>query len=62
MSVEIQYPHRHNPDETWDSICKKCFRTIANCKTESELADFEKAHVCNQPVVAEQDYYSIAQA
>jgi hypothetical protein len=59
MPAEIGYPHRLNRDGTWDSICKKCFHTIANCKTERELADFEKAHVCNQSTPAEHGYYFI---
>jgi hypothetical protein len=46
MSAEAKFPHRHNADGTWDSICKRCFNTVAHCETESELALHEKEHVC----------------
>jgi hypothetical protein len=41
------FPHKQNPDGSWDSICSECFRTIAKDKQESELAAIEKNHTCN---------------
>jgi hypothetical protein len=55
MPAETEYPHRRNRDGTWDSICKKCFLTVAHCKTESELAASEKTHVCNSSYLADRD-------
>jgi hypothetical protein len=40
------YPHRQNEDGTFDSICPKCFLTIAKSRAEIGLAESETAHVC----------------
>jgi hypothetical protein len=40
------WPHRLNPDGTYDSICPTCFRTIAHSSDENELARVENLHVC----------------
>jgi hypothetical protein len=42
------FPHRKNPDGTWDSICSDCFRTIARVKDPSDLELFERDHDCAQ--------------
>jgi hypothetical protein len=60
MSAETEYPHRRNRDGTWDSICTKCFLTVARCKTESDLAEFEKAHICNSAFLADRGHFSIS--
>jgi hypothetical protein len=44
------FPHRLNRDRSFDSICPICFATIANEKSESDLAEFDRDHVCD-PVV-----------
>jgi hypothetical protein len=36
------YPHRHNRDHSFDSICLKCLLTIANSRIEAELERQEK--------------------
>lgn len=41
------FAHRHNLDGTWDSICTKCFLTIASVWDETELLDHERGHDCN---------------
>ena len=41
------FPHRHNPDGTYDSICTKCFATIGTRETEEELVEIEAEHKCN---------------
>ncbi len=56
MPTGMEYPHRRNSDGTWDSICTNCFQTVAHCETESKLAQFEKAHVCDPSVLAELRY------
>jgi hypothetical protein len=37
--------HWRRFDWTFDSICLKCFATIANAKEEEELAEYERDHV-----------------
>ncbi|HKD84179.1 MAG TPA: hypothetical protein VKB58_05480 [Terriglobales bacterium] len=44
-----QYAHRRNSDETFDSICKECYLTVARAYRESDLLHLEFRHVC-QPV------------
>lgn len=40
---------RHRPENSGiiGSICLKCFATIARTRAEEDLAQFERAHVCN---------------
>ena len=40
------FPHRHNPDGTFDSICPWCFLTVSAKRNETELAGDESNHVC----------------
>jgi hypothetical protein len=47
MLSELQFPHRHNNDGTYDSICDTCFVTVARVKTEADLIQFESRHVCD---------------
>lgn len=42
------FPHRQNRDGTYDSICRLCFATVGNGKTEEELEEVEKKHVCER--------------
>jgi hypothetical protein len=48
-----QFPHRKNADGSWDSICSKCFRTVATAKSERILADAEANHVCVPSIFAD---------
>jgi hypothetical protein len=41
------YVHRINADGTIDSICRKCFITIASSQWEAELLRSESAHRCD---------------
>jgi hypothetical protein len=41
------FPHRENPDGTWDSICIQCLRTVASSVRESDLAEGEDSHFCD---------------
>jgi hypothetical protein len=45
--AKLKFPHRHNVDGVIDSICRECFLTVASVSIEHELAQHEKAHVCN---------------
>ena len=40
------FPHRRNPDGSFDSICPNCFRTVATRRNEADLAQTEREHVC----------------
>ena len=40
------FSHRHNPNGTANSICLRCFRTIATKSNEGELDAAEAAHKC----------------
>ena len=40
------FRHRHNHDDTWDSICMKCYLTVETTMQEEELAGAERSHDC----------------
>jgi hypothetical protein len=40
------FPHRRNKDGSFDSICLECFATVASHRTEEELKEEDKRHVC----------------
>jgi len=44
--LKPSFPHRHNSDGSYDSICAACFATVATVENECELASHESAHVC----------------
>lgn len=45
-AINTAFPHRRNPDGTFDSICTHCFTTIATTTAEAELEGAERAHTC----------------
>jgi hypothetical protein len=45
-SPRPDFPHRRKPNGTFDSICTRCFLTVANADTEAELRTAERAHDC----------------
>ena len=47
------FPHRRNRDGSFDSICLKCLLTIANAKTEADLAKHDRYHVCNPSILSQ---------
>jgi hypothetical protein len=53
----IFYPHRLNRDGSFDSICLTCFATVVYAKTEAELVDSDKDHVCDSGFLAERGCY-----
>jgi len=44
--ISPKFAHRHNSDGTWDSICPRCFFTIATDITEKGLLAEELEHDC----------------
>jgi hypothetical protein len=41
------FPHRHNINGYYDSICTTCHLTIASARSEAQLDDYERKHTCN---------------
>jgi hypothetical protein len=41
------FAHRFNPNTTTDSICRKCFLTVASSPWEADLEPSERNHVCD---------------
>jgi hypothetical protein len=46
VSARCKFPHRTNADGTIDSICPRCYVTIASSTWEAELEGMEAVHVC----------------
>ena len=40
------FPHRRNPDGTYNSICLNCLEMVALNKTEDDLKKLDKRHIC----------------
>lgn len=51
MSSFHGFAHRPNLDETFDSICRTCFATVASHVQERNLAQLERRHVCDPALV-----------
>ena len=47
MTPLTSFAHRLNPDKSIDSICTKCFQTIASEECESKLIVHEERHSCD---------------
>jgi hypothetical protein len=47
MTTTANYFYRENPDSTIDSICPRCFQTIASGQILDELKGVEEEHRCS---------------
>jgi len=49
MTTSASFARRQNQDSSIDSICTKCYQTVASSDLTSEfsLASAERNHVCN---------------
>jgi hypothetical protein len=47
MTTFPKFARRRNKDSSIDSICTKCFVTIASMDSEEELVAPEEIHVCD---------------
>jgi hypothetical protein len=47
MTSFISFARRRNHDSSIDSICTKCYQTIASAENESTLTACEETHLCN---------------
>jgi len=52
-STPRTFPHRLNRDGSFDSICLKCFATVASAIIESELKVREKMHTCDHALLCD---------
>jgi hypothetical protein len=52
----VFYPHRRNSNDSFDSICLTCFATFANAKTEPELLEYDKNHICEPATVSQRAF------
>jgi len=41
------FPHRLNPNGSYDSICTECHQTVATSNDEAVLARHEQNHACS---------------
>jgi len=42
----LRFTHRHNPDDTFDSICERCLRTVATRPSRIDFFEVERDHEC----------------
>src|SRR5277367_612305 len=47
MTTFISFARRRNSDTTIDSICTKCYQTIASAHTPGDLQAYEQVHRCD---------------
>src|ERR1700735_1914967 len=47
MTSLVTIVRRKNEDSTFDSICKRCYQTIAREQDEADLLSAEQAHTCD---------------
>jgi hypothetical protein len=47
------FPHRRNSDGSLTSICLTCCATVASHKTEEELVELDKKHICETTMLSQ---------
>jgi hypothetical protein len=47
MPIAAGFARRENADQTIDSICRSCFRTIATSKDPADLIKAQEEHSCD---------------
>jgi hypothetical protein len=47
QTYRLQFTHRLNDDGTMDSICHKCFITVATARSGAALEREEQKHCCD---------------
>jgi hypothetical protein len=45
--MQPSFAHRRNRNGSYDSICTKCYATVASAESEEALSSLESAHVCD---------------
>ncbi len=46
MCPASSFAHRYNRDETFESICRSCYITVATRSQEAGLEPSEQGHTC----------------
>jgi hypothetical protein len=49
--TQAQFLHRPNTNESYTSVCARCFGTAGWGQEGPELESAEKSHVCNKEVL-----------
>lgn len=49
--LQFGFSHRPQRNGAYDSICTRCFATVARSHNEADLEAEEKRHVCDESVV-----------
>jgi hypothetical protein len=62
MDNQALYARRRNEEGSYDSICRTCFGTVVRSKSEAELAEYEKVHVCDLSLFVEHSCFSGAES
>ena len=47
MTSFVSFARRENRDASVDSICTRCYQTVASSPGMNDLAVAEESHVCN---------------
>ena len=58
MTSFVCFARRRNLDSSVDSVCTRCYRTVANAREESHLDLAEQSHACNSSDYSEDERLS----
>jgi len=47
MTSFISFARRKNEDSTIDTICMRCYQTVASAANETTLENAEQIHICD---------------
>ena len=53
----LKFAHRFVPGGTVESICARCFATVASATSESDLALKEAQHVCDPFLLSHYEFF-----
>ena len=54
-----KFAHRSNSDGTAESICIRCFQTVAKVSDETDMPKLEQKHICDPNILARFDYANL---
>jgi len=57
FNKQKHFPHRHNPDGSYDSTCAYCLVTIGSYMPKVVLEMMERSHVCDQTILAQEKVF-----
>ena len=62
VNTPAKFPHRRDRDGLFDSICPRCFATVARSKPEGEMEALESSHICHSSFLADRGQFGEAVA